>query len=160
MDINSYFFFLNVPATTKIYTLSLHDALPISAAIGSSTAQHVTGTGEPQVIRPAFEGGGAGRVVLQTERLPDPARSRREGFEVLDHQVVGAVRAEGPGALGPGGLRLRGAHRRQDGQDGDERRETPHPHPQCNTHLIMHEKTSRDCTISITQERSGSPQAA
>src|SRR3712207_9370987 len=27
----SYFFFLNDPATTEIYTLSLHDALPISA---------------------------------------------------------------------------------------------------------------------------------
>src|SRR5947209_14063570 len=28
------FFFLNVPATTEIYTLSLHDALPISARDG------------------------------------------------------------------------------------------------------------------------------
>src|SRR5690348_18111835 len=27
------FFFFNAPATTEIYTLSLHDALPISAAI-------------------------------------------------------------------------------------------------------------------------------
>src|SRR5437899_12881331 len=26
----SYFFFFNAPATTEIYTLSLHDALPIS----------------------------------------------------------------------------------------------------------------------------------
>src|SRR5436305_9320310 len=30
----AFFFFFNDPATTKIYTLSLHDALPISA-IGS-----------------------------------------------------------------------------------------------------------------------------
>src|SRR5690606_39437775 len=28
----SFFFFFNDPATTEIYTLSLHDALPISAA--------------------------------------------------------------------------------------------------------------------------------
>src|SRR3712207_7554951 len=30
-----YFFFFNDTATTEIYTLSLHDALPISAEIGS-----------------------------------------------------------------------------------------------------------------------------
>src|SRR6267142_6963782 len=29
-----YFFFFNDPATTEIYTLSLHDALPIGRAIG------------------------------------------------------------------------------------------------------------------------------
>src|SRR2546425_4702954 len=31
-----FFFFFNDTATTEIYTLSLHDALPISKAIGSS----------------------------------------------------------------------------------------------------------------------------
>src|SRR5215216_8137505 len=31
------FFFFNDTATTEIYTLSLHDALPISPAAGSST---------------------------------------------------------------------------------------------------------------------------
>ena len=31
----SFFFFFNDTATTEIYTLSLHDALPISAASGS-----------------------------------------------------------------------------------------------------------------------------
>src|SRR5438552_6000924 len=30
MTIRKIFFFFNVPATTEIYTLSLHDALPIS----------------------------------------------------------------------------------------------------------------------------------
>src|SRR2546429_9913137 len=35
----SYFFFFNDPATTEIYTLSLHDALPISSPPrGSPTA--------------------------------------------------------------------------------------------------------------------------
>src|SRR5947208_10286169 len=29
-----YFFFFNDPATTEIYTLSLHDALPISTSTG------------------------------------------------------------------------------------------------------------------------------
>src|SRR2546422_5323534 len=33
------FFFFNDTATTEIYTLSLHDALPISAADGTSAGQ-------------------------------------------------------------------------------------------------------------------------
>src|SRR5476649_3093436 len=34
-----FFFFFNDTATTEIYTLSLHDALPISAAPGTDTAR-------------------------------------------------------------------------------------------------------------------------
>src|SRR5258708_19426656 len=34
----SIFFFFNDTATTEIYTLSLHDALPISAYVGGRTA--------------------------------------------------------------------------------------------------------------------------
>src|SRR5439155_23000406 len=34
----SFFFFFNDPATTEIYTLSLHDALPISASARTCTA--------------------------------------------------------------------------------------------------------------------------
>src|SRR5437870_13365170 len=30
IELNFYYFFFNVPTTTEIYTLSLHDALPIS----------------------------------------------------------------------------------------------------------------------------------
>src|SRR3989304_10508403 len=33
-----YFFFFNDTATTEIYTLSLHDALPISAAFATCTS--------------------------------------------------------------------------------------------------------------------------
>src|SRR2546430_5552772 len=36
MKADSYFFFFNDTATTEIYTLSLHDALPISWAAGTS----------------------------------------------------------------------------------------------------------------------------
>src|SRR6266852_1513355 len=36
-----FFFFFNDPATTEIYTLSLHDALPISAARRSSMREFV-----------------------------------------------------------------------------------------------------------------------
>src|SRR5438874_7288396 len=35
---SSFFFFFNDTATTEIYTLSLHDALPISTADGSRVA--------------------------------------------------------------------------------------------------------------------------
>src|SRR5258708_28602178 len=36
---SSFFFFFNDTATTEIYTLSLHDALPICFASGSSAAR-------------------------------------------------------------------------------------------------------------------------
>src|SRR5256885_7914241 len=36
--LSSFFFFFNDTATTEIYTLSLHDALPISTATASATA--------------------------------------------------------------------------------------------------------------------------
>ena len=35
---NFFFFFFNDTATTEIYTLSLHDALPISSFLGQSIA--------------------------------------------------------------------------------------------------------------------------
>src|SRR3712207_8258933 len=35
-----FFFFFNDTTTTEIYTLSLHDALPISSAIGGRCEQH------------------------------------------------------------------------------------------------------------------------
>src|SRR2546430_11276533 len=39
---NSYFFFFNDTATTEIYTLSLHDALPISVAGGPGVTSSST----------------------------------------------------------------------------------------------------------------------
>src|SRR5574341_2620215 len=42
------FFFFNDTATTEIYTLSLHDALPISRAMATSTGTvRCTGPGRP-----------------------------------------------------------------------------------------------------------------
>src|SRR5256885_3418124 len=38
----SYFFFFNDTATTEIYTLSLHDALPILGATGAAAAKKGT----------------------------------------------------------------------------------------------------------------------
>src|SRR5260370_24796221 len=44
------FFFFNDTATTEIYTLSLHDALPISIAI-SRTCRWIIGTRPTSIIR-------------------------------------------------------------------------------------------------------------
>src|SRR5256885_11238466 len=53
-----FFFFFNDTATTEIYTLSLHDALPISQA----------GGGRPGgAAGPGRHGGGGGRVLVRSE---------------------------------------------------------------------------------------------
>src|SRR2546422_8627813 len=52
---DSVFFFFNDTATTEIYTLSLHDALPISAAAASATSSpNVTQT-ENQIFSTTYE---------------------------------------------------------------------------------------------------------
>src|SRR5438034_9481381 len=47
----SIFFFFNDTATTEIYTLSLHDALPISAALGRLVALREAGSGDEKDLR-------------------------------------------------------------------------------------------------------------
>src|SRR2546430_2973725 len=49
-----YFFFLKDPAPTEIYTLSLHDALPISAAspLRATIAPRKSGTPTPAAASP------------------------------------------------------------------------------------------------------------
>src|SRR4051794_41632223 len=73
------FFFLNDPATTEIYTLSLHDALPISVRHGGRRRQLPRGAGRrglrrrPGGIRdgPAGQAGGgpSGRRDRKSTRL-------------------------------------------------------------------------------------------
>src|SRR2546421_8181438 len=48
----SFFFFFNDTATTEIYTLSLHDALPISCPARRRTGGCSTGTAPPPRARP------------------------------------------------------------------------------------------------------------
>src|SRR5215467_3047414 len=48
--VSVFFFFVNDTATTEIYTLSLHDALPISASRLGSRLIVTCGTGEVAVI--------------------------------------------------------------------------------------------------------------
>src|SRR2546430_3406348 len=45
------FFFFNDTATTEIYTLSLHDALPICRDCNSSGPAHVQGSHQPLEVR-------------------------------------------------------------------------------------------------------------
>src|SRR2546422_7805402 len=62
------FFFFNDTATTEIYTLSLHDALPISAVRGRRDQASGAGTG-----RPRRRGG------LRRDRHSDRSRGVRTG---------------------------------------------------------------------------------
>src|SRR5438445_7639138 len=67
----SLFFFLNHTATTEIYTLSLHDALPISTTYSSSSnALRMT----TLVIRPASA---AWRAVSRSEEHTSELQSRQ-----------------------------------------------------------------------------------
>src|SRR6266542_6983554 len=98
-----FIFFFNDTATTEIYTLSLHDALPISA---------VPGAGRPAVLVPGHRLG-VGRGV--------PAGAvgvRREGA-----RLAIARRVDGRA------LRLRGAGERPAGRHGRHRRQRPGSRP-------------------------------
>src|SRR2546425_8579101 len=57
------FFFFNDTATTEIYTLSLHDALPISAALGEVVVVALPAAGLGATLPPAREAC-RGKVVI------------------------------------------------------------------------------------------------
>src|SRR5215467_8579131 len=65
-----YFFFFNDTATTEIYTLSLHDALPISAARRSEGA--APAWADPPLLRPRAALARCGRRT--TRRAPAAGR--------------------------------------------------------------------------------------
>src|SRR5690606_41248317 len=73
------FFFFNDPATTEIYTLSLHDALPISRGVAET----------------------ARRSIVALERALSGPRVGRSGVEVV--QAVNVAR----GGVGVGGAQDR-----------------------------------------------------
>src|SRR2546422_11728128 len=71
---SSFFFFFNDTATTEIYTLSLHDALPISRELKVGSLLFL--------LRPDTERSAKFRVVFQSP--PDPATGRRDtGIEFV-----------------------------------------------------------------------------
>src|SRR2546421_12880066 len=76
-----FFFFFNDTATTEIYTLSLHDALPIFSDLDKpygardkeSKHAHRRRVHEPQIVRATWPG---------TVSRPGPRRDRRAGGRV------------------------------------------------------------------------------
>src|SRR3712207_7153419 len=85
-------FFFNDTATTEIYTLSLHDALPIFAADRELVGQPVALPGG----LPGVERGGAGRVERgRVDQHPDgavglghPQRSEEHTSELQSRQYL------------------------------------------------------------------------
>src|SRR5690242_21678220 len=75
-----FFFFLNDTATTEIYTLSLHDALPIFQAILGTAAQH----GVEMAVDEINSGGGIGGKKLEID-LADSGRSEEHTSELQSH---------------------------------------------------------------------------
>src|SRR5688572_32733681 len=77
----SFFFFFNDTATTEIYTLSLHDALPIY--VRGARADHVDWPLAPlQGIRPhTHQRGGATTHRLRPAAEPQIHRERRVGVD-------------------------------------------------------------------------------
>src|SRR2546427_4694190 len=71
-----FFFFFNDTATTEIYTLSLHDALPISGAAGAEELHHACGLCALEI---GIEGAGRGRAAGAGE---DDCRSEEHTSEL------------------------------------------------------------------------------
>src|SRR5690348_18305650 len=66
---NNFLFFFNVPATTEIYTLSLHDALPISVAGAYVKVNcQTTTTGPEGDYQFTVRSGGQFKVVARLDR--------------------------------------------------------------------------------------------
>src|SRR3712207_7538258 len=79
MGISCLFFFFNDTATTEIYTLSLHDALPILGDRGADRGEH-GGPGVGRLVEGQVEAGEALAGVLQVARdEPRDARHHRLG---------------------------------------------------------------------------------
>src|SRR5256885_11941082 len=84
-----FVFFFNDTATTEIYTLSLHDALPISHDAGAGAGERLSGRREgraPEVLpHVAATGRGAAR---ERRRLQRPAQDRKSTRLNSSHLVI------------------------------------------------------------------------
>src|SRR6266566_5008420 len=79
-----FFFFFNDTATTEIYTLSLHDALPTPRRTGDDRVAHVKGALHDQR---GHDGTATGVEVRLEDR--GPGQTLRIGDELLDDLDVG-----------------------------------------------------------------------
>src|SRR5439155_23232471 len=71
-----FFFFFNDPATTEIYTLSLHDALPISAHLAHLQLDHARRRWRGVAIHDALADGGTGILAHRSEEHTSELQSR------------------------------------------------------------------------------------
>src|SRR2546422_6637295 len=77
-----FFFFFNDTATTEIYTLSLHDALPISRPDDPGRPVHAEPGRVPGVLRDRADDAGERRLLRATdpgEGEPHPGRLEARG---------------------------------------------------------------------------------
>src|SRR2546430_8615602 len=100
------FFFFNDTATTEIYTLSLHDALPICAAQRARELAAVRATAQPDGVARAngtVPPGQRGRQVPRAARGPVPASRAGRRRVVANRQDRGrGLGGEAAPALGGG----------------------------------------------------------
>src|SRR3989449_8902537 len=93
--ISTFFFFFNDTATTEIYTLSLHDALPICARRHRVRRERGGAPRDVLVARPA-------RVPLRRRRRRGPGPRRRRAHRLERGAVGRHARGERRGATGRG----------------------------------------------------------
>src|SRR6266480_8052481 len=72
------FFFFNDTATTEIYTLSLHDALPIYARVACARPARTAARPVPR------SGPGNGSLIAQLEHDEEITATRRESCSILN----------------------------------------------------------------------------
>src|SRR5256884_9825787 len=97
-----FFFFFNDTATTEIYTLSLHDALPISSPRGAVGRAHRVRTGRRTAARHL----GGTHLLYEDLRHPTgrdvpPRRQRQRGGRRGPHPAAGPPRARDTRGLPP-----------------------------------------------------------
>src|SRR3989449_2184407 len=99
-----FFFFFNDTATTEIYTLSLHDALPICPADGRSVIETSMRPVPVVLVQPGGKLGGAKpRVVIGASISPLPQRGLDKAFRLaVGARGVGAGEALGDAELATG----------------------------------------------------------
>src|SRR3712207_7175339 len=81
-----FFFFFNDTATTEIYTLSLHDALPISVRYSWGFSVH--GAQQHRGLRAPRQGGGSGVPPICANLSMDNIRSEEHTSELQSRQYL------------------------------------------------------------------------
>src|SRR6266550_6100888 len=87
------FFFFNDTATTEIYTLSLHDALPISHSLGSVSEQSASLPGRRPASSPLFL-----RTSSRALRAASRARAALSALAMIDRAMLGFLSKKAPRA--------------------------------------------------------------